>query len=82
MLASVAGGTRNQACGAWLTGGLVAQVGQTPLHYAAYQGEDEAIDLLLHAFSDIRTKDKVRWGEGEKVLGGRAGGGGLTSSFY
>jgi len=66
----MAGGTRNHAEWAWLTGSLVAQTGQTPLHRAAYGGQKEAIEALVEAKADVHVKDKVRWG----VLGGRGGG--------
>ena len=69
-LKSVAGGTRNHAGWAWLTGSRVVQHGNTPLHLAAVNGHEAAIKLLVAAKADLHVKANVRGG----VLGGRGGG--------
>ena len=66
-LASVAGGARNHAEWAWLTGSRVVQNGSTSLHYAASNGDETAIKALVAAKADLHAKDKVRGG----LLGGR-----------
>ena len=58
-LASVAGGARNQADWAWLTGSRVAQKGFKPLLLAAKSGHETAIRVLLAAKADIRAKTEV-----------------------
>jgi hypothetical protein len=63
-LASVAGGDRNHAEWAWLTGSRVAQNGMMPLHYAAESGHEAAIKALLAAKTDVDAQDEVRVGEG------------------
>ena len=68
-MASVAGGARNHAEWAWLTGSRVVQRGWTPLHWAARGGHQAAIKALVAAKADVHAKDKVRGG----VLGGRGG---------
>ena len=68
-LVSVAGGARNHAEWAWLTGSRVVQNGMTPLHPAAAQGHEAAIKALVAAKADVHVKDVVRWGG----LGGRGG---------
>ena len=74
-MTSVAGGDGNHAEWAWLTGSRVVQDAWTPLHHAAYNGHEAAIEALVEAKADVHVKGKVRWG----VLGGR---GGAASGLY
>ena len=68
-IASVAGGARNHAGWAWLTGSRVVQAGLTPLHYAAGNGHEAAIKALVAEKANVHAKNDVR----EGVLGGRGG---------
>ena len=61
-LAWVASGTRHQADWAWLMGSRVVQMGSTPMHRAASQGQEEAIRALVAAKADVHAKDKVKGG--------------------
>ena len=61
-LASVAGGARNHAMWAWLTGSHVVKDARTPLHYAAEEGQNAAIKALVAAKADVHAKDNVRVG--------------------
>ena len=60
----------------------MAQDGATPLHYAAShasQGHKVATKALVAVEADVHATDKVRVGEGFRVLGGRGGRGGLST---
>jgi len=63
-LASAEGGARNHAEWACLTGRRVAQAGWTPLHSAAYHGQEAAITALVAAKADVHATNKVRVGGG------------------
>lgn len=52
------------------------QEGHTSLHYAASEGHEAAIKVLLAAKAGVQAKDNVRGGEG---LMGERGGGDLGS---
>ena len=64
LLGSVAGGAKDHAEWAWLTGRRVAQAGETPLHAAACYGREAAITALVAAKADVHAMDKVRVGGG------------------
>ena len=66
-MTSVAGGARNHAEWAWLTGRRVVQDGRTPMHFAAGEGNEASIKALVAAKADVHAKEKVRGGS----LGGR-----------
>ena len=61
-VALVAGGARNHAGWACLTGRRVAQNGDTPLHIASFVGNERVIEALLAAKADVHAKDDVRGG--------------------
>ena len=52
----------------------MAQKSETPLHRAETQGHEVAIKARVEEKADVHAKDKVRLGEGSRVLGGRGGG--------
>ena len=82
-MTSVAGGARNHAESAWLTGSRVAQIGWTPLRCAANYFNVAAIKALVEAKADVDAKGKVRGGvlagRGEDVVGFACYYGGLES---
>ena len=70
----VAGGARNNAEWAWLTGRRMVQFSRAPLFLAAENGHEAAIKALVAAKADVHAKEEVRgggagWARGETASG-------------